>query len=157
MQPDTRDTFSARMNSFFAPMKPVVRLATWLNVQVYKISGGRLAGRMEGAPVCLVTMTGRKTGRRRTIALMYNAHGEQVLLVASLGGSPKHPVWYHNLKANPEITVQIGRRKQKMSVHEADATEKRELWPVVVRNYPSFASYQRRTTRDIPIMVCSPV
>jgi deazaflavin-dependent oxidoreductase (nitroreductase family) len=101
-------------------------------------------------------MTGRRSGRKKTIALMYTRHGEDVLLVASLGGSPAHPVWYHNLKAQPQIEIQAGRARRKMLAREAPAEEKRALWPVVVANYPSFDAYQKRTTREIPLFICSP-
>jgi F420H(2)-dependent quinone reductase len=138
------------------PPKRIIRFFTALNVLIYRLSGGRLMNRHEGAPICLVTMTGRRSGRKKTIALMYTRHGEDVLLVASLGGSPAHPVWYHNLKAQPQIEIQAGRVRRKMLAREAPAEEKRALWPVVVANYPSFDAYQKRTTREIPLFICSP-
>ena len=139
-----------------APPKRIIRFFTALNVLVYRLSGGKLMNRLEGAPICLVTMTGRKSGKKKTIALMYTPHGQEVLLVASLGGAPQHPVWYYNLKAQPQIEIQAGRVRRKMVAREASAEEKRLLWPVVVASYPSFAAYQQRTTRAIPLFVCSP-
>ncbi len=138
------------------PSKRFIRFFTALNVLVYRLSGGRLMNRYEGAPICLVTMTGRKSGRRKTIGLMYTEHARDVLLVASLGGAPQHPVWYYNLMAHPQIEVQVGRVRRRMFAREADAEERRTLWPVVVANYPSFEVYQKRTTRQIPLFVCSP-
>jgi F420H(2)-dependent quinone reductase len=138
------------------PPKPIVRLATALNVWVYRLSGGRLANNMKGSPICLVTMTGAKSGKVKTIALMYTPHGENVLLVASLGGSSKHPVWYHNFKKKPDIEIQVGTRKRKMRAREADPAERDKLWPLVVASYPPFAEYQTRTTRQIPVFVCEP-
>jgi deazaflavin-dependent oxidoreductase (nitroreductase family) len=138
------------------PPKGFIRFFTGLNVLVYRLSGGRLMNRMEGAPICLVTMTGRKSGRKKTIALMYTAHGDDVLLVASLGGAPQHPLWYYNLKAQPQVRIQAGRLRRTMLAREASPEEKRALWPVVVANYPSFEAYQRRTSRDIPLFICSP-
>ena len=138
------------------PPKRVIRFFTGLNVLIYRLSGGRLMNRLEGAPICLVTMTGRRSGRKKTIALMYTAHGEDVLLVASLGGAPQHPVWYYNLKAQPQIEIQVGRVRRQMLAREATPEEKRTLWPVVVANYKSFAAYQQRTTRDIPLFICAP-
>jgi deazaflavin-dependent oxidoreductase (nitroreductase family) len=138
------------------PPKRIIRFFTALNVLIYRLSGGRLMNRLEGAPICLVTMTGRKSGKKKTIALMYTPHGQEVLLVASLGGAPQHPVWYYNLKAQPQIELQAGRVRRKMVAREASPEEKRLLWPVVVANYPSFAAYQQRTTREIPLFVCSP-
>jgi F420H(2)-dependent quinone reductase len=138
------------------PPKRIIRFFTALNVLIYRLSGGRLMNRMEGAPICLVTMTGRKSGRKKTIALMYTAHGDDVLLVASLGGAPQHPAWYYNLKAQPRIEIQAGRLRRRMLAREATVEQKRALWPVVVANYGSFAAYQERTTREIPLFICSP-
>jgi deazaflavin-dependent oxidoreductase (nitroreductase family) len=138
------------------PPKRVIRFFTALNVWVYRLTGGRAMNKMEGAPVCLVTMTGRKSGREKTIALMYTPHGQDVLLVASLGGAPQHPAWYYNLKAHPEIEIQVGRVRRRMRAREASPEEKRALWPVAVANYRSFAAYQERTSREIPLFVCSP-
>ena len=133
-----------------------VKFFTWLNVVLYRLSGGMLMNRMEGCPVCLVTMTGHKSGKQKTIALMYTGDGDKVLLVASLGGAPKNPVWYFNLKAQPEIEIQLGRVRRKMLAREAGSEERAMLWPKVVASYPSFANYQQRTTREIPVFVCSP-
>jgi deazaflavin-dependent oxidoreductase (nitroreductase family) len=138
------------------PPKGMIRFFTGLNVLIYRLSGGRLMNRLEGAPICLVTMTGRKSGRKKTIALMYTPHGEDVLLVASLGGAPQHPVWYYNLKAHPRIQIQAGRLRRTMLAREATPEEKRTLWPVVVANYRSFEAYQQRTARAIPLFICSP-
>jgi deazaflavin-dependent oxidoreductase (nitroreductase family) len=101
-------------------------------------------------------MTGAKSGQRKTIALMYMEHGEDVLLGASMGGAPKHPVWYYNLKAHPDIQIQIGRRKRQLVAREAADEEHARLWPVLVSKFAPFAEYQRKTTRRIPIFVCSP-
>jgi F420H(2)-dependent quinone reductase len=138
------------------PPKTVIRFFTALNVLLYRLSGGRLMNRMEGAPICLVTMTGRKSGKRKTIALMYTPHGQDVLLVASLGGAPQHPVWYYNLKADPQVDIQAGSVRRRMLAREASPEEKRSLWPVAVANYRSFADYQKRTTREIPLFICTP-
>lgn len=136
--------------------KGLVKFMTWLNVVLYRVSGGRIANRMEGCPVCLVTMTGRKSGLKKTIALMYVEDGENVLLVASLGGAPQHPVWYHNLKAQPEIEIETGAIKRAMLAREASPDEHNVVWPKAVAAYPSFAEYQKRTSRVIPVFICSP-
>jgi F420H(2)-dependent quinone reductase len=138
------------------PPKRVIRFFTGLNVLLYRLSGGRLMNRLEGAPICLVTMTGHRSGKRKTIALMYTPHGQDVLLVASLGGAPQHPLWYYNLKADPHIEIQVGGLRRHMLAREAPLEEKRALWPVAVANYKSFADYQKRTTREIPLFICSP-
>ena len=136
--------------------KWVVKFLTRLNVVLYRLSGGRVLNKMEGCPVCLVTMTGHKSGKRKTIALMYTAHADEVLLVASLGGAPRHPAWYHNLVANPEIVVQLGPQRNAMRARLASHEERERLWPLVVRSYRSFADYQLKTQREIPIFICSP-
>ena len=139
-----------------ATTKWFVKAATGLNVFLYRVSGGRVANRMEGCPVCLVTMTGRKSGLQKTIALMYAEHDGNVLLVASLGGAPQHPVWYHNLKAQPQIEIQLGSTRRKMLAREATAEEHKVVWPKAVAAYGSFADYQKKTSRVIPVFICSP-
>ena len=139
-----------------APPKWILRAFSRLNVFVYRLTGGRMMNRMEGSPICLLTMTGRKSGRTLTTPLMYTAHGDDVLLVASLGGAPKNPVWYYNLVAHPDITIQVGTAKRRMRARQASADEKARLWPVVVASYPSFDAYRQKTDRDIPLMICSP-
>jgi F420H(2)-dependent quinone reductase len=138
------------------PPKFVVKLFSRFNVWVYRLSGGRLMNTMLGKPICLVTMTGRKSGQAITQPLMYVPHGREVLLVASLGGAPKHPVWYHNLVATPRVTIQVGSERRAMTVRQASPEEKQALWPVCVAAYPEYATYQTLTERDIPVMVCSP-
>ena len=90
------------------------------------------------------------------IALVYTPHGDDVLLVASQGGAEAHPLWYHNLKAQPRIDIEVEGVKRTMLAREAGADEHARLWPVVNSNYPAFASYQTKTTRRLPIFVCSP-
>jgi deazaflavin-dependent oxidoreductase (nitroreductase family) len=139
------------------PPKPVVRLLSKLHVFAYRMSGGRLMHSVNGTPICLVTMTRRRSGTRSAIPLMYNPAGEDVLLVASLGGAPKHPLWYYNLMADPHVEIQVGRRKRPMLARQASPQEKAVLWPSIVENFPSFEAYQQKTARDIPVIICSPV
>lgn len=129
---------------------------TRINVLGYRLTKGRFMNKVDGTPVCLVTMTGRKSGKKRTIAIMYNPRGEDVILVASLRGAEKHPVWYYNIKANPEVEVQAGSVIRKMRARIASSEEKQELWPMLVRNFRSYADYQEKTERDIPVIICSP-
>lgn len=139
------------------PPKAILKLISKLNVLVYRLSGGRVMGKLKGSPICLVTMTGRKSGRRITMPLMYTPHQDRVLIVASLGGAPQHPVWYHNIMANPDVVIQDGSRIRTMRARQASAAEKAELWPLCVASYPDFAAYQARTDRDIPLVICQPV
>ena len=134
------------------------KLYTKLNVAVYKLSGGRLMNKgPANKPICLVTMTGRKTGHKREIPLMHVPHGEQKILVASLGGISKHPVWYYNLKATPEITIRADGVSRAYHAREVSPEEKASLWSVIVDAYPPYDGYQARTDRDIPVFVCDPV
>lgn len=134
-----------------------VKLMSVVNVWAYRLTGGWLGSRFRyGAPVCLVTMVGRKTGQPRTVPLLYLQRGEELLLVASKGGMSHHPVWYHNMMANPRVEVEIGRQKQTMVVRRATDDEKSRLWPELVKMYPDYDGYQARTTRNIPVLILSP-
>ena len=136
------------------PPRWVLKLFTRVNVIVYKLSGGRLMNRLAGMPILLVEMKGARSGKRRTIPLMYVPFGEGVILVASLGGAPRHPTWFYNLVANPEIEVREGGRLMKLRARRVDADEKAKLWPICCEHYPPYESYQRRTERDIPVFDC---
>jgi deazaflavin-dependent oxidoreductase (nitroreductase family) len=133
-----------------------VKLMSMVNVWLFRLTGGRLGSRFSGAPVCLVTVTGRKTGQPRTVPLLYLQRGDEIVLVASKGGMSHHPVWYHNMMANPRVEVEIGREKRSMLVRRATDDEKRRLWPELVEMYPDYDDYQARTTRRIPVLVLSP-
>lgn len=138
------------------PPKWFFKIMVAVNVFFYRLTGGKFMGTLKGSPICLVTMKGRKSGRTLIIPLMYTAHGEDVLLVASQGGAPRHPVWYHSIMANPDVVIQDGSRVRKMRARQASAAEKAELWPLCVASYPDFAAYQARTDRDIPLIICQP-
>jgi F420H(2)-dependent quinone reductase len=136
----------------------VVRWMSVLNTLAYRATGGWLGGRfLRGAPVCLVTVTGRKSGRAITVPLLYLRDGADVVIVASKGGMSKHPVWYLNLEANPRCEVEIGRERRAMTARRVSEAEKASLWPRLCAMYPDYADYQARTTRDIPVLRLSPV
>ena len=132
--------------------------ASRLGVALYRGSGGRLLGRVpSGAPVCLLTTTGRKSGRRRSVPLLYLRDGNDVVVVASLGGAPQHPGWYFNLRADPKAEVEIGRLRFAAVARDVGEDERAALWPRLVAMYPAYENYQRRTTRRIPVVRLSPV
>ncbi len=134
-----------------------VRIMSVVNTAVFRLSGGRLGSRfMRGAPVCLVTTTGARSGTRRTTPLIYLADGEDVVIVASKGGMSHHPAWYHNLAKHPEAQVQIGSTVRDMVARRANDAEKAALWPRLVAIYPDYDDYQARTPRNIPVMILSP-
>jgi deazaflavin-dependent oxidoreductase (nitroreductase family) len=136
---------------------PLIKAMSRLNTWAYRATNGRLGGRFRGgAPVMLVTTTGRKTGRRVTLPLLYLRDGERVVTVASKGGMDHHPLWYRNMVANPEVDVQIGPETKAMRARTASVTEKTALWPRLVAMYPDYDAYQARTERDIPVVILEP-
>ena len=136
------------------PPRWVLKLYTRLNVLIYRLSGGRLMQRLEGVPICLVTMQGARTGKARTIALMYVPVEEAVVLVASQGGAPKNPLWYYNLKAYPSVTIEQGGRRRALMAREVGGDERDRLWELAVAQYPAYDDYQARTDREIPVFIC---
>jgi deazaflavin-dependent oxidoreductase (nitroreductase family) len=131
----------------------VWRVITGLNTWVYRVSGGRIAGSMDGAPVLLLHHVGRKSGQERIAPLIYVPDGEDMIVVASYGGAPKNPAWYHNLKAKPETVVEVGRERRPVTAHIATEQERKRLWPAVLELYPAYGDYQNRTKRTIPLVV----
>ena len=130
----------------------------WVSDQVeaYEKSGGREGNTFldTGLPVVVVTMLGNKSGKVRKIVLMRVEHEGSYALVASMGGQPKHPVWYWNLKANPDdVAVQDGPSPFAVSVREVTGEEKTPWWDRAVAAYPPYAEYQQKTDREIPVFV----
>lgn len=136
----------------FVATKAVQRINTFL----YQRSGGRIGGRFENAPALLLHHVGRKSGEQRTSPLVFARDGEDVIIVGSYGGADKHPAWFLNVRANPEVEIEIGRDRMKMLARVAEATERTALWSKVTEVWPSFDTYQGRTEREIPIVVLSP-
>lgn len=134
------------------------------NVALYRATGGRLGGKWRvgsafpwGIPVCLLTTTGRKTGQLRTAPLLFLEDDGKVLLVASQGGLPKHPLWFRNIVANPEVTVQIRSDIRQLKARVATDAERARYWPKLTAMYPDFDNYQAWTDRVIPVIVCEPL
>lgn len=129
---------------------------TGANVKLYRLSGGRLGGKVSGAPVLLLDHLGRKTGRPRTTPVLYMPDGDNLIVVASRAGSDVDPAWWLNLKANPATTVQVGSERRRVVARQATPEEKQRLWPRLVDAYSDYAVYQRRTAREIPVIVLAP-
>jgi F420H(2)-dependent quinone reductase len=135
----------------------ILKLFSRLHVLFYRASGGRLGGRFrKTAPVLLLTTTGRKTGKQRTTPLLYLEQGDRYVVIASVGGAPKHPAWYLNLRGNPTATIQIGSRKLAVRAETAVPEERARLWPLVTQMYPSYDDYQAKTSREIPVVTLTP-
>jgi deazaflavin-dependent oxidoreductase (nitroreductase family) len=124
------------------------------HVKVNRLSGGRIGNKMQGHEVCFVTMTGAVSGRTLTKPLMYVPYSDGVLLVASLGGGPKSPVWYRNIVTHPDIEVRHRGRTMALRARVATDAERPTLWPICDEHFPPFADYRTKTTREIPILVC---
>lgn len=156
-----RKPFSA-LTSLGAPPPPgSLAFGAWkrftgLNNTIYRASGGRLMGSFDGNPVLLLHHVGRRSGEERTTPLLYLRDGEDHVIVGSMGGTPKHPAWFHNLRDRPDTEVEVGRERRAVTAHVADAEQRARLWPRLVEHYPAFASYQARTEREIPVVVLSP-
>ncbi len=140
----------------YTRFRTFVKRFSKLNSFLYRWSGGRLMGRVQGRPVMLVTMTGARSGKQRAIPLMYVPYQDGVIVVGSLGGAPKSPIWVKNLVAHPEIVVQVGKRKMNLRARRVDEAEKAALWPICVEHYQEYDDYQKRTDRSIPVFVCEP-
>jgi deazaflavin-dependent oxidoreductase (nitroreductase family) len=124
---------------------------------ILKVSGGRLGETAFGMPVLELHTTGRKSGQRRSNMLTAPLHDDgRVVLVASKGGDDRHPDWYQNLVANPDVELTIEGKARPMRARTASSEEKAELWPQIVAAYKGYAGYQRRTDRDIPVVICEP-
>ncbi|MFN2232953.1 MAG: nitroreductase family deazaflavin-dependent oxidoreductase [Anaerolineales bacterium] len=129
-------------------------------VELYESSGGTQGTTLRdtGLPVIIVTNRGRKTGAIRKTPLMRVADGMNYVLIASQGGAPKHPLWYHNLKADPNVEIRDKTEVYKMRVREVvDAEERQRLWNLAVKAYPPYQDYQERTDRVIPVLVAEPI
>ena len=134
----------------------------WVAEQVeeYEGSGGTkgLTLRETGLPVIIVTNRGHKTGAIRKTPLMKAVDGDNYILIASQGGAPKHPLWYHNLKADPNVEIRDETEVYQMRVREvAESPERQRLWEIAVEAYPPFQDYQDKTERVIPVFVAEPV
>jgi deazaflavin-dependent oxidoreductase (nitroreductase family) len=136
------------------------RRLTKIHVAIYRRSGGRVAGHLPGWPgarIALVDHIGARTGRERTSPLMYHEDGDAIVVAASKGGQPTNPAWFHNLKANPETTVQIGRDTREVRARRATGEERDRLWPGFVAFYPGYEFFRTNAgDREIPIVILEP-
>ena len=134
---------------------PVLRRVMAGHTLVCRASGGVIGHRFPGAPpTLLLTHVGAKSGQKRISPLTYTrGDGDDLVLVASKGGYPKNPAWFHNLKAHPDTEVQVGREHRPVHARVATPEERERLWPRVIENYSGYAEYQKRTDRVIPLVI----
>jgi deazaflavin-dependent oxidoreductase (nitroreductase family) len=136
---------------------PVLRRLISIHTLVYRLSGGMVGHRAVGAPpTLLLEHVGAKSGTRRTAPLSYLQDGENLVLIASKGGHPRNPAWFHNLRAHPDVTVQVGSRRRSVHARVASPEERARLWPRVVAMFSGYEGYQQRTDREIPLVVLEP-
>ena len=143
---------NTQMKIIKALLAPFSRFNAWRYIK----SSGASMGKFGGRDICVASMTGARTGQQRNVPLMYVPYNDGVILVASLGGAPKHPTWYYNLVQNPDIDVHVKGEKLALRARVASSAEKAEVWPVCCEHYPDYANYQARTDRDIPVFICEP-
>lgn len=142
------------LNGQYAPSK-----SEWARRQAerYEATGGAEANDLRGRPVIVLTSVGARTGKLRKTALMRVEHEGRYAVVASMGGAPRNPVWYHNLMANPHVELQDGPTKRDYLAREAEGAEKDAWWARAVETWPDYAKYQLKTTRPIPVFVLEPI
>ncbi len=127
------------------------------HVERYERTGGREGGEFNGVPCVILTTTGRKSGKTRKTPLVRVPNGNGYLVIASMGGQPKHPVWYLNLVADPEVMLQDGPDRRSYRARVVEGPERDELWTVAVAAYGDYADYQERCDRQIPVVALDPV
>jgi deazaflavin-dependent oxidoreductase (nitroreductase family) len=127
------------------------------NAEQYEASGGKEGTELKGRPVILLTTVGAKSGKLRKTPLMRVENNGEYAVVASLGGAPKHPVWYFNIKKNPRVELQDGEVKKDFDSREVFGEEKAEWWERALETWPDYAEYQEKTDREIPVFVLTPV
>ncbi|KBZ60653.1 hypothetical protein K875_03600 [Mycobacterium [tuberculosis] TKK-01-0051] len=126
------------------------------HVRAYRETCGETGYLWNGVPTLLLTVTGRRTGRSLTSALIFGRDGDDYLVVASMGGAPRHPSWYLNLQADPAATIQVRADELEVVARTASADEKPRLWKTMTDVWPNYDVYQSRTDRDIPVIVLTP-
>jgi deazaflavin-dependent oxidoreductase (nitroreductase family) len=126
------------------------------NTALYRVSRGRISGKFDRAPVVILHHVGRKSGEKRTTPLIYLQHGDDIVIVGSMGGAPKHPAWSHNIRAAGTADVEIRGRRFPVDVRDATDAEREALWPELLEMWPAWQDYTTRTSREFPIFILAP-
>lgn len=133
---------------------PVLNQLMRVHAGVYERTNGRIGHRVPGLPpMLLLDHVGARSGIERTAALLYIEDGDDLVIIASKGGYPKHPAWFHNVRANPDTWVQLGTERRPVRARVATSEERARLWPQAVAAYASYADYQRKSPREIPMVI----
>jgi deazaflavin-dependent oxidoreductase (nitroreductase family) len=122
-------------------------------IDEFRANGGKVGEPFEGAPMILVTHKGAKSGVERTTPLVYTTDGDRLVIIASKAGSPNNPAWFHNLVANPDVTIEVGTEKFAARASVVTGEERRRLYDAQATKMPNFKEYQEKTTREIPVVV----
>ena len=128
-----------------------------VSVFLYRLTGGGIGGKMQSLPVLLLTTTGRKSGKKRTIPLGFLRDGSAYVIIASYAGQPRNPAWFFNLKSHPEATIEVKKRQMQVKAETASPEKRSELWARLVEVAPGYAKYEMRTTREIPVVILHPI
>jgi deazaflavin-dependent oxidoreductase (nitroreductase family) len=136
--------------------QPDLNLVGAEHIRKYRETGGEVGYMWNGVPTLLLTTTGRRSGQPRTSALIFGRDGNDYLIVASQGGAPTHPNWYHNLQTTPEAEIQVKSEQIPVVARTAGPDEKARLWKIMTDGWPNYDVYQTRTDRDIPLVVLTP-
>lgn len=150
-----------RLTARVGTIAPGPLFSLWLrvtsaNVWLYRISRGRLAGSLDGAPIVLVHHIGRRSGEHRVAPLLCALDGPNVIVIGSWAGSPTHPAWFRNLLARPDTEIELRGERRPVHARVAEGEERERLWAHAVATWPAFADYQARTERVIPVVVLEP-
>jgi len=125
-------------------------------IEEFRAHGGKLSGNFEGAPMLLLHHTGAKSGTERVNPMMYQQVGDALAVFASKAGAPTNPDWYHNLLAHPKTTVEVGAETLAVTAREAQGDERSAIWEKQKTDYPGFAEYEEKTSRQIPVVILEP-
>jgi deazaflavin-dependent oxidoreductase (nitroreductase family) len=133
-------------------MNPIANLFVRGHALLYRLSNGKLAGTMRGHRILVLTTRGRKSGAIRRVPVVPWIENDKLYVIASLGGAPKHPAWFHNLSADPNVEVQLGSDRYKARAVIMPGSERDEIWQHIVSAMPGFGDYQKKTSRVIPVV-----
>lgn len=138
-------------------LKVMLKAMVSVGVFLYRLTGGVIGGKIQSLPVLLLTTTGRKSGKKRTVPVGFLRDGSAYVIIASYGGLPRHPAWFLNLESEPSATIQVKKRQMQVKAETANPEKRRELWARLMEIAPGYANYEKRTSREIPVVILHPI